>query len=223
MMFNLNAEAFRRIGASEKVIDWLNHGVTFPFKKGHPPRCYHYNRIKNDREFSFVTDQVKKLEIQGCVKEVASLPHCTLALSCVPKKNGKLQLVLDCRPLNDCIECPSFSQEGIKGVSALIQENDQLVTFDIESGFHHIPVHKDFQTYISFEWQGRYYVWTCLAFGINIAPYYFHKVVRPMVIFLRDNNIRISPFVDDFLLMAQAMCMTDHKEFTLNTFDDLGW
>ena len=62
-----------------------------------------------------------------------------------------------------------------------------------------------------------------LAFGIKSAPFYFNKVLRPVVKFLRNQGIRNTVFVDDFLLMMQKLCATDHIEFALNTLEELGW
>ena len=154
---------------------------------------------------------------------VSTKPKCVLPLSCVPKKNGKSRLVLDCRHINSCIQCPSFQQEGIPAVEALIQANDELFTVDLKDGFYHIEVHPSFRTYLGIKWKNQYYVWSVLAFGISIAPYYFNKVVRVMVVYLCENNIRIAPFIDDFLGMVRPKLFTDHQDFVLHTMQELGW
>ena len=48
--------------------------------------------------------------------------------------------MLDCRHVNKEINCPSFSQEGIQAVSDQIEVDDELISVDLESGFHHVPV-----------------------------------------------------------------------------------
>ena len=121
------------------------------------------------------------------------------------------------------MQTPSFTQEDIKSVSVLIDHNDQLVTIDLKDRFHHVKIHQDYQKYLGISWKGGYYVWQVLPCGVQCTPYYFYKVVRPVVTFLRENNIRRPPFVDDFLVMAKAMHMTDHKEFMLQTLDECGW
>ena len=220
-MHKLNPEAYEHIGAPAQVIEWLKTGVTFPFYS-EPKHCYFENRIKNQYEWDFVDEQIQKLVKEGSVAPVDFQPHCTLALSCVPKKSKKLRLVLDCHPVNDHIDCPTFTQVGISGVSALIQENDDLFTLDIKSGFHHVPINIKYQTYAGFCWKNQFYVWTCLVFGISVVPYFFHIVVHPVVTFLWEND-RIVLFVDDFLSMSQPKYTTDHQDFILNTFKELGW
>ena len=105
----------------------------------------------------------------------------------------------------------------------IIQKDDQLVTIDLKDGFHHVPIAKQFKKYLGIYWKGQYFVWQVLPFGVSYAPYYFHKCVFPVIKFLCQQNIRLSPFMYDFLVMAQQVCITDHQDFVLNTLKDLGW
>ena len=41
-------------------------------------------------------------------------------------------------------------------------------TFDLKSGYHHIDVHADSHTYLGFQWEGVYYVFTVLPFGSSM-------------------------------------------------------
>ena len=109
-------------------------------------------------------------------------------------------------------------------VSDLIQEQDILMTVDIKDGFHHVQLHADSQTYFGMFWKDQFYVWCVLCFGIAIAPYYFHKVIRPVVQHLRQQQqIRLAPFVDDFLLMlAKKLALTQSKQ-VLQMLQLLGW
>ena len=62
-----------------------------------------------------------------------------------------------------------------------------------------------------------------LPFGVKSAPYYFNKILRPVVKFLRENGIRNALFVDDFLFMIKMFQLTDHRDFALQTLQELGW
>ena len=62
-----------------------------------------------------------------------------------------------------------------------------------------------------------------VVFWCIVCPVLFNKVIKPIITFLRQNNTRISPFVDDFLLMLKTSLATDHTDFTLETLDQLGW
>lgn len=53
--------------------------------------------------------------------------------------------------------------------------------------------------------------------------YFFCKTVRAVVSFLRENSIRIVPYVDDFLIMCEERVFTDHVDFVLHTLCELGF
>ena len=61
-----------------------------------------------------------------------------------------------------------------------------MFSFDLKSGYHHIEIAEEHQTYLGFSWnlQGsqssRYFVFAVLPFGLSTAPCIFTKCVRPL-------------------------------------------
>ena len=222
-MHKLNKEAWACIGASPTILSWITKEVPLDFHHT-PDPCHLPNRVQDYHQRQFVQQEVESLLQKGSICKVnREDTWCVLPLRCIPKKHKKFRLVLDCRHVNECIECPSFSQEGIQAVADQIQEDDDLISVDLESGFHHLPVKIEFQTFLGFYWNGDYYLWCVLAFGIKSAPYFFNKVLRPVLAFLRGNNIRSALFVDDFLFMIKHLVLTDQREFMIQTLEELGW
>ena len=168
-------------------------------------------------------EQVNVLQRQDVIEEVSEKPVCILAMQAVPKKNNKFRLVVDCRPVNIHIDTPKFSQEGISVVSEIIEKDDKMITIDLESGFYHVEIHPEFRKFLGFMWKGKYYVWKRMPFGVSCAPYFFNKILKPVINFLRENGIRIAPFVDDLLILLKILSMTDHIDFVINTLQELGW
>ena len=66
--------------------------------------------------------ELRRLVKNGAIKKVPYKPRCVLALWAVPKKSGKLRLVVDCQPINSQMDVPSFNQEGVSVVAELIQQ-----------------------------------------------------------------------------------------------------
>ena len=198
MKYVLSPENYSDIGAPEHVIKWVRDGVPLPFSQ-EPQECFHQNRVYCDNHALFIDSEISRLLSIGAIKPVKQKPHCVLSMHAVPKKNKKYHLVTDCHPINGSIVCPTFSQEGISAVQSSIQESEILMTLDIKDGFHHVPLAAEFSTYVGIQWRGQFYVWCVLCFGISIVPYYSHKVIRPVVQYLRLHQIRLAPFVDDFL------------------------
>ena len=91
--------------------------------------------------------------------------------------------------------------------------------------FYHIPAKPEHRQFLGIQWKSRYYIFNVLSFGANFSPYYFCKVVRFAVQFLRDKpcGLRLAIFVDDFLLMSHKDTFTRDKECFFATLQRLGW
>ena len=105
----------------------------------------------------------------------------------------------------------------------VVEPKDYMVTADLENGFLHIPIHKDHQTLLGFKFQLRYYTWSVLPFGHNGSPFYFVKILRPVVTFLRSLRLRLILYVEEFILFAKKDAIVNHREKLLTTLKELGW
>ena len=78
-----------------------------------------------------------------------------------------------------------------------------MFKFDLETGYHHIDITEDHQTFLGFSWQvngdTKFFVFTFLPFGLSSAPYIFTKVVRVLVKYWRSHAIRTTVYLDDGL------------------------
>jgi hypothetical protein len=124
--------------------------------------------------------------------------------------------------LNEYSDAPKFQYESIGAVAECICYEDCLLTVDLKDGFYHVPLRPEHRKYFGFAFNGKYYEWCVCPFGWNGSPYYFHKITREVVKFIRDNGIRVVMYVDDLILMSSYSTVTDHKDFIIQTFEDLG-
>ena len=83
-------------------------------------------------------------------------------------------------------------------------------------------MNEQYRTYLGFKWRNRYFVWNVLPFGLNASPWFFNKVIRAFVTFVRNSGIRFCMFVDDGILLAQPELISEHSMFLLDTCDKLG-
>ena len=214
---------WQRIGAPEHILEWVKFGVKVPFKDP-PPPCFYDNHVKGATQWNFVDNEIQKLLREGFVCKVKQQPQCVLPIQTVPRKSGKLRLVIDCRYVNRHIEAPKFKQEWIEAVANQILEGDELISVDLENGFHHVDLHPDHWSYFGMCWHGQFYVWCVLPFGCSASPYIFKKILEPVTIFLRKEfALRIALFVDDLFQMSRKCCATDNRDTLINTLEDLGW
>ncbi len=59
-------------------------------------------------------------------------------------------------------------------------------------------------------------------FCLSCSPYYFHKILHPVITYLRQNYLHVSLKVDDWILMATLSKMTDHKDLLKHTLQECG-
>jgi hypothetical protein len=55
-----------------------------------------------------------------------------------------------------------------------------------------------------------------------VSPYFFCKILRPIVAFLRSIGIQISVYVDDILISASEDLIEKHRDFVLEILQKLG-
>ena len=216
-------KAWQRIGTPPNVLNWIANGIHIPFHTH--PECF---ELKNHKllppHVKFVDNEIKDLLSSNAIRlcDPGEIPYCVSPIQCVPKKNGKLRLVVDLRNVNDFIQRCSFQNEGISTVSELIEGSDTLFSVDLKNGYHHVPIHIQDQRFLGIKWRNRYYVWQVLPFGLRCSSYFFCKTIRPAIQFLREQGLRICSYVDDVLLMTNKHYATDHKDMVIDTFSDLG-
>ena len=107
-MPRLNINRWKCIHASERVLDWIQNGVPLIFKQCEPDKCFKNNVVHGK------LIGIRKLIDSGAIKQVRQSDTLfVLPIKCMPKKQNKLRLVIDCRHTNEYIHCEKFSQEGI--------------------------------------------------------------------------------------------------------------
>jgi len=78
-----------------------------------------------------------------------------------------------------------------------------MFSFDLKSGYHHVDIAQEHQTFLGFSWRKPdsvkeiFYVCTVLPFGLSSAPYVFTKVLKPLANYWRLQGLCIPIFLDD--------------------------
>ena len=116
----------------------------------------------------------------------------------------KKRLILDLSVLNNFVRKEKIRFEDHNVASQYFTKDCYCIKFDLCSGYHHIDIAAEFQTYLGFQWEGDYCCFTVLPFGLSSAPFIFTKCLRPMVKLWRENGLKIVLYLDDGLLMAPS-------------------
>ena len=159
----------------------------------------------------FVDQAVSELVYSGCVQNVPFIPYVVDPLSVATNKSGKKRLILDLSVLNKFVKKHKFKFEDWKLAIQFFKEDSYLYKFDLRSGYHHFDICPQQQTYLGFSWNGKYFCFTVLVFGLSSSPYLFTKCLREMVKYWRKNAIKIVLYLDDGFGMSDSFeeCQKD--------------
>ena len=215
-------DVWKEITANETVLNWISDGVPLDLIT-EPGKFEETNNVFSPQQTLFLDQEIPRLVNNGCIKQCATKPYCVSRIATVPKQDGSYRLITDLRQLNTCLTSKSFIYENIDTVLEIVEPSDKLITLDIKNGFFHIKVDPRFQTYLGFAYKNQYYVWCVLPFGLKHSPYYWGKILRPVVQHLRQNGLKTVAYVDDFILTDKEDRIEHCKDFLIQTLNSLGY
>ena len=202
------------------VLDWIETGVALPFQKVPVPKIFNNKKIP-ELESTFLSLEVKRMVDCGAVVPLREPPLISSPIHAVPKKNGKFRLVIDMRYLNSHLIVPKFKMEGLETLSKMLEPEDSMFTVDLQDGYYHINMHESAIPWLGFQWEGRFYAYKVLPFGLSISPLVFSKIMRSIVSHLRQLGHRLLVYLDDFIGLTKNNSTILRKKF-LKLLRDLG-
>lgn len=187
---------WERIGASETVLTIIREGYCLPFRE-QPPKVLFNNNQSAMKHSEFVTKEIESHLKTGFCQRVREPPHCINPLT-VADNGEKLRLVLDCsRSVNVFLKESKFKIEDIRVLIPYLRAGGFLIKFDLKKGYFHVDIREDHWKYLGFQWQGEFFVFTVLVFGLSSGPYVFTKLMRCVVKYWRAQGIPIVIYLDD--------------------------
>ena len=186
---------------SDFVLNIVKNGYALPFKEQPLPFLAKNNK-SSLRHPEFVEETIYNLLKNECIVEIDHIPFCCNPLTVAEKEGQKLRLVLDLGYVNDKLNIDKFKYENLHVVSDIFEKDFFFCTFDLTSGYHHIPINEEFYEFLGFSWQfsdgkTRYFYFVVLPFGLSSACYVFTKTMRPFVKRWRTLGIPCAIYIDD--------------------------
>ena len=206
------------------ILSWIEgYHITFVRKvrQRYPPP---------ERSWSKTEEQDMQCEISHLL-QIKAIQRCNPCkgqfisrIFLVQKPNKKRRLILNLKELNKFIVINHFKMEDKSMASKLITPNCYLATVDLKEAYFLIRIHKKYRKFLRFIFQGHYYEFTCMPFGLCSAPFVFTKLLKPVVHYLRKNNFLSVVYLDDFLLIGENYnsCLANLKA-TVSLLQDLGF
>lgn len=218
-----NIEFWEKIGANSFVLETIKNGYVIPFIES-PNSMHKANNKSAIHNSDFVTSAIDDLISSGCAVQVPFKPFIVNPLSVSIQKSGKKRLILDLSILNLSVKKEKIKFEDWKIAIQYFEQNTNMFKFDLKSGYFHLDICPQQQTYLGFCWKEKFYCFTVLPFGISTGPYIFTKCLRPLVKFWRENSVKIVLYLDDGFGMNldEKQCIEDSK-FVKQSLLDAGF
>jgi hypothetical protein len=90
-----------------------------------------------------------------------------------------------------------------------------MVTWDLKSGYYHVPIHPDYRKFFGFKIGDRYGVYNVVCFGLSEACYAFTKIAQVPLIELRSRGIPVSGYIDEGHLVAKTYGRTIRQGYLI--------
>ena len=172
-----------------------------------------------------INKEIVTLLQKGAIKEISENEVAFLStIFTVPKKTGDLRPIINLKKLNEFVKYDHFKMETFKDVKEILMSNDYLTSIDLKDAYFSIPIYEGHHKYLCFTWNGKFYCFCCLPFGLSSAPRVFTKTMKPVIGFLRSRGMRVMIYLDDILIFApSAEESTKNTEFVINLLSSLGF
>lgn len=177
------------------------------------------------QEFEAINNEIAKFKNIGAIHEVSDCDGQFISnIFVVPKPNESFRLIVNLKPLNQYIDSHHFKMEDFRTVTTLLQKDDYMASIDLLDAYLFIPIHLSSRKYLRFRWRGKLFEFSCLCFGLSVAPRVFTKVLKPVLNNLRSEGHLSSAYLDDLLLLGIDVNECDKNvTITSNLLSRLGW
>ena len=196
--------------------------------RGRPSPVWLRNHPSAVSHRDFVSSKVAEGVATGTMRHCTRAElTCILPLGVAVNSAGKLRLIWDGRHVNRHLPRYKFRMETLQREGrALFERSAWGGTADLSSAYHHIEIHGDSTSYLGFEWQGEFFYFAVLPFGISTAPWLFTTVMGHCGRFLRSPGLGLDLllYLDDLVFAAATAAGSLSAARTLlTTLRKFGW
>ncbi|KZR98982.1 Uncharacterized protein APZ42_005349, partial [Daphnia magna] len=160
------------ITSDEWILDTVGNGlvlefVTLPVQVGTSP-----SMAMNNEMLEVCRGEVESLLLKRAIFECLKVGEGFYSSIFVkPKKAGGYRPIINLRALNNFVRYDHFEMENLETVKSVVRAGDWLMKLDL----------KEYQKFLCFSWEGRYFQFSCLPFGLSSAPLTFTKLLKVAV------------------------------------------
>ena len=209
------------------ILDIINNGYKLPFIT--TPCTIELNNNRSSlSEFQFVTGEITSLLKKGYIKKVCEQPRVINPLSVAYNSLGKKRLILDLRHVNRHLFKFCVKYEAFDVLKNYITNDGFMIKFDLKSGYHHVNIFEEHQTFLGFSWlynnTKAFFIFTVLPFGLATACNVFTKFMKPLISRWRGLGIKIILYLDDGIVTnSSSQVLSDQALLIKKDLSDCGF
>ena len=128
-------------------------------------------------------DSQKKIDI-FLEKELITPSHSpdSAPAMLVPKKNGKLRVVIDYRQLSKQTIKSTWPIPSIEEIFDMLEGSDSFTSIDMSAGFYQVPMEESSQDYTAFSTSFGSFKWLRMPMGLTGSPPNFQCLVEKVLV-----------------------------------------
>ena len=100
----------------------------------------------------------------------------------VPKKNGKLRLVIDYRQLNKQTIKSCWPIPSIEEIFDTLEGSEYFTTIDMSWGFYQLPIEEESQDFTAFSTPFGSFKWLPMPMGLTGSPNTFQSLMEQVLV-----------------------------------------
>lgn len=191
---------WKAMGADMVILNWLAYGIRLKFVeepemlifRNHPSYHEHIEHVQKEHDKHMADGSYVKLQKKD-VKVVNPL-------QVEENRNKKKRLCSDLRWVNAHLADVQFRMEMLHTHAKLtVAQGDEMCTTDIEQAYYAVPLHEETTAYLAWKHGKDFIGPTVLTFGLSLAPFFFTKIMRVMLNWMRSAGVQVMGMIDDYL------------------------
>lgn len=210
----------RKIGDPWCSQIFFGTGLTIPTSDGTtiPPWSGDNYASATVENFDEINSQVTQLLASGKIERVSPSDSPNLVVNPVGAANKKdhgvilkeKRFYLDCsRHVNSRLPHYKMQLPGYDDALSRLFPSAWLAKVDLSAAFLHVRIDPRYRRVLGFQWQGSFYQFTRMIFGLSTAPAIWQYAMDRVCDYLRSIGLNVSVYLDDFLLISDSRSSSD--------------